>query len=248
MIKALVFDAYGTLFDVMSVARETEAAFPGRGEVVTQIWRLKQLEYSWLRSLMERYADFRAVTAEALVYALETLGLPREEDVAMRLLEAYDRLDPYPEAADALAALSGYRLAILSNGSPAMLDALVRNGGLAGRFEAVLSVDAKRVYKPAPAAYALVEERLGVRPDEVLFVSSNGFDVGGAKSFGFQVARIDRLGNRAFQTEIGASDPIGPATLYKALRARPERLGHLADVTISSLSELADITQNRRPA
>ncbi len=119
---------------------------------------------------------------------------------------------PYPEAKAALGRLANYRLAILSNGSPDMLDALVRNSGLDRYLEAVISVDAKKVYKPDPRAYELVQERLGVRPEEVVFVSSNGFDVAGAKSFGFKVARIERVTSADLQQELASGAPIGPAT------------------------------------
>src|SRR5690348_17137413 len=124
-IKAVVFDAYGTLYDVHSVAGLIDAAFPGHGEYITQVWRLKQLEYSWLRSLMGRYEDFLAVTRDSLVYTLGTLGLTADEALFRQIIEAYDTLSPYPEAAEALGRLKPkHRLAILSNGSPAMLDAL----------------------------------------------------------------------------------------------------------------------------
>src|ERR1700733_13149490 len=126
-IKAFVFDAYGTLYDVQSVGAATEAAFPGHGDYITQVWRLKQLEYTWLRSLMRRYEDFRTVTRDSLGYTLGTIGLTADAALLDRIVDAYNRLAPYPEAADALLSLGGFRLAILSNGSPDMLDALVRN-------------------------------------------------------------------------------------------------------------------------
>ena len=119
-----------------------------------------------------------------------------------RIIDAYDTLAPYPDAREALAALSGYRLAILSNGSPAMLEALVQNSGLGAYLEAVISVDAKQVFKPDPKAYELVQERLGVPPEEVMFVSSNGFDIAGARSFGFKVARIERVRPAALTAEL----------------------------------------------
>jgi 2-haloacid dehalogenase len=132
-IKAVVFDAYGTLYDIQSVASVTEAAFPGYGELITQIWRIKQLEYTWLRSLMHRYQDFSAVTRESLAYTLKALGLKYDADVFERIMAKYLQLDLYPDAAAALAAMRGKKLAILSNGSPAMLDALVRSSGLVAR-------------------------------------------------------------------------------------------------------------------
>ena len=192
-VTTIVFDAYGTLYDVHSVASATEAAFPAHGDTITQVWRLKQLEYAWLRSMMGRYADFRTVTLESLRYTLDTLGLPADAALLDRIVDAYNELTPYPDATEALSQLSQYRRAILSNGSPAMLRALVRNSGLDRHLDAVISVDAKRAYKPDPRAYEPVPERLGIPPDEVLFISSNGFDVAGAKSFGFKVARIERV-------------------------------------------------------
>jgi 2-haloacid dehalogenase len=237
-IKAIVFDAYGTLFDVHSVAGATETAFPGQGEAITQIWRLKQLEYSWLRAMMNRYADFGAVTRDSLRYTLETLGLTAEPAVFEALVAEYNRLSPYSETADALAALSGHRLAILSNGSPSMLDALVRHSGFGRHFEAVISVDAARTYKPDPRAYALVEQRLNVRPDEVLFVTANGFDTAGASSFGFRVARIERVSRSVLRQSLAGDAPIGPAAMFGALRMRTEVLGHAPAVVVGSLLDL----------
>lgn len=238
MIKAFVFDAYGTLYDVQSVADATEAAFPGHGAYITQVWRLKQLEYTWLHSMMADYRDFWAVTREALAYTLDTLGLAYGEAELNGLAEEYNRLTPYPDAADTLAALEGHRRVILSNGSPAMLDALVGGSALGGLMEPPLSVDAKRVYKPDPRAYALVEERLGVQPEEVMFVSANGFDVCGAKRFGFRVAHIARVPAAALRAELTGADVIGPATLFRALRNQPETHGPQPDHRVSALSEL----------
>jgi 2-haloacid dehalogenase len=238
MIKAIVFDAYGTLYDVQSVGEVIEAAFPERGEYITQVWRLKQLEYSWLRSMMGEFEDFWAVTREALHYTLGTLGLRPEEALFERVAEAYNRLLPYPDAEAALTALAGRRLAILSNGSNDMLSALVRNSGLDQHFHAVMSVDAKRVYKPDMRSYEIVEEKLGAKPDEVLFVSSNGFDVAGAKRFGFHVARIERVPAAALKDEIAGAATIGPLTMFKALRLQEEAMSQRPDFVISSLSLL----------
>jgi 2-haloacid dehalogenase len=237
-IKAIVFDAYGTLYDVQSVAHATEAAFPGQGETITQIWRMKQLEYTWLRSGMCAYVDFWTVTRDSLAYTLAVLGLPAEDGAIEALADAYNHLTLYPDSLGALDALAGGRLAILSNGSPAMLDALVANSAVGGHFEAVLSVDAAGVYKPDPRSYRLVEEHLGVAPAEVVFVSSNGFDVAGGKRFGFKVARIARVSPAALHAEIASVAPIPPRTLFKALRMQEERLGETPDWTIGSLGEL----------
>jgi 2-haloacid dehalogenase len=228
MIKAYVFDAYGTLYDVQSVARAIADIFPTHSDTITQIWRLKQLEYSWLRSLMGRYEDFQTVTRESLDYALATIGLSADEALVARILDAYDSLSPYPEAEQALTALSAYRRAILSNGSPAMLDALVRDSGLDRHLDALISVDARRVYKPDPRAYELVQERLGIPPEEVVFVSSNGFDIAGARAFGFNVARIERVTQAIMRAELTGEAPIGPATMFRARRMQNEALGFAA--------------------
>jgi len=224
MIKALVFDAYGTLYDTQSVSAKAEELCPGNGELIAQLWRLKQLEYSWLRALMQDYADFWELTQAALDFALKAAGVEPSEAIRAPLMDNYLHLEPHPEAREALAALAGRRLAILSNGSPDMLEALVRNSGLEHCFEAVISVDAARTYKPHPSCYALVGQALGVARDEVLFVSSNGFDVSGAKAFGFHVAWIRRGG-------------AGAATLYGMLRGRAEELGHPPDHVVSSLTD-----------
>ncbi len=241
MIKAIVFDAYGTLYDVQSVARATEAAFPGHGDTITQIWRLKQLEYSWLRSLMDRYADFLTVTRESLRYTLDTLGLTAEPAQFDALVDAYNTLSPYPEAMEALAALKGHRLAILSNGSPSMLDALVRNTGLDRLLEAVISVDAARAYKPDPRAYAVVQQRLGVAPEDVAFVTSNGFDTAGARSFGFKVVRVERITLAALRHTLTGGAPVGPAAMFQALRMRTEALEYKPNATADSLLALPDL-------
>ena len=140
MIKAVVFDAYGTLYDVQSVASATEEMFPGRGEYITQVWRLKQLEYTWLRALMGDYEDFWSVTRESLAYTLATLGQPFDEPAFERLAEGYNRLLPYSDADETLERLAGRRLAILSNGSPGMLTALVHHSRFGRHLEATISV------------------------------------------------------------------------------------------------------------
>lgn len=237
-IKALVFDAYGTLFDVQSVAGLTEAAFPGHGETITQLWRLKQLEYTWLRALMDRYEDFWTVTRDSLAFTLETLGLSASPEFVAEIAEAYDRLALYPEARRALEELASFRLAIFSNGSPAMLKRLVAHAGIDGLLETVISVDEIGVYKPDPRGYAHVEKRLGLSRDEILFVSSNGFDIAGAKAFGFQVARIARVPAQALRAELAGAAVIDPKLMFKALRMQPEQLGFHADATIAALTDL----------
>ncbi len=237
-VKAVVFDAYGTLYDIQSVAAVTEQAFPGYGEIVTQIWRIKQLEYTWLRSLMRRYQDFSVVTRESLAYTLKALGLAHDADVFERILEKYLQLDLYPDAAATLAALQGCRLAILSNGSPGMLEALVRNSGLDRVLDATISVDAQKIFKPSPDAYALIESTLGVAPADVLFVSSNPWDACGAKAFGLKVAWIERVTPEAMAQACISNDMLPPLTMFKAIRTQMDELGLEPDYRIRALAEL----------
>src|SRR5467141_69494 len=161
-LRAIVFDAYGTLFDVHSVIALCEQLWPGKGAALSQLWRAKQLEYTWQRSLMRRYEDFAMVTEASLRYACAALGLPVDEERSRSLMSAYLRLSTFPEARDVLAALkaSKLRLAILSNGSPAMLRPLVAAAGLGSQIKTILSVDARKIYKPAPAVYQLAVETL----------------------------------------------------------------------------------------
>jgi 2-haloacid dehalogenase len=237
-IKAVVFDAYGTLYDVQSVAAVTEEAFPGYGEIITQIWRIKQLEYTWLRSLMRRYQDFSVITRDSLAYALRVLGLEHERGVFEHIMDKYLHLDLYPDAAGALAAMGDRKLAILSNGSTGMLDALVANSGLGRVLDATISVDAKQTFKPAPEAYSLIEQRLGVAPEEVLFVSSNPWDVCGAKAFGLNVAWIERVTPEAMALACVKSDFVAPLTMFKAIRTQMDELGLEPDHRIHTLAEL----------
>src|ERR1700720_2961968 len=192
-IKAVVFDAYGTLYDIQSVAAVTEEAFPGHGEIITQIWRIKQLEYTWLRSLMLRYEDFWIITRDSLAYTLRVLGLKSDSGTFARIMDKYLHLDLYPDATAALAAMRDRKLAILSNGSTARLDALGHNSGLDRVLDATISIDSRKIFKPAPEAYTLIESVLGVPPAEVMFVSSNPWDACGAKAFGLNVVWMDRV-------------------------------------------------------
>jgi len=240
-IKAVVFDAYGTLYDIQSVAAVTEDAFPGYGDIITQIWRIKQLEYSWLRSLMRRYEDFSVITRESLAYTIRVLGLKHDAAAFERIMDKYLHLDLYPDALPALASLKDRKLAILSNGSSDMLNGLVRNSGLDRVLDATISVDQKRVFKPAPEAYTLIEARLGVRPDEVLFVSSNPWDACGAKAFGLNVAWIERVTPEAMALACINSVVVAPLTMFKALRTQLDELGVKPDYRIHALSELPDL-------
>ena len=191
-VRALVFDAYGTLFNVHSIGIACESLFPGKGTELSRIWRTKQLEYTWLRSLMGRYTEFEAITRDALGIACRTLGLELTQSDTTMLMEGYRQLDPFPEVKDALAALHGRKRAILSNGSPAMLSALVKHAGMSKFFDAVISVDELRMFKPHPSVYGLATRYLGVNAGEIGFVSSNFWDVSGASSFGFRTFWINR--------------------------------------------------------
>jgi 2-haloacid dehalogenase len=191
-LDALVFDAYGTLFDVHSVVRRCESCWPGKGQALSALWRAKQLEYSWQRTLMQRYRPFSEVTREALAYACEALGLQLSVAQMEALMGEYLMLSTYPDVNGALARLSGYKQAILTNGSPDMIEPLVQHSGL--RFDAVLSVDAVKLFKPAPQVYELASTQLTIPASRIGFVSSNCWDAMGAKSFGFTVYWINRAG------------------------------------------------------
>lgn len=195
MIKAVVFDAYGTLFDVNSVIQACETAYPGKGTLISQTWRQKQLEYTWLRTLMKRYENFEVVTKDALRFTLNQLKLPHTVNNIEELTNFYLKLECFPEVAEALKAFQPRQLVILSNGTTKMLQALVDNVGLKLHFFAILSVNVLRTYKPNPKVYDLALTRLGTAKEEILFVSSNGWDVAGAKSFGFTVGWVNRQGN-----------------------------------------------------
>jgi 2-haloacid dehalogenase len=236
-IRALVFDAYGTLYDVQSVRSLATELCGDKGELVTQLWRLKQLEYTWLRSLMHSYEDFWPVTRAALDYSLRAVGVPPAAEICDPLMQKYLNLDLYPEATAALDALGDYKLAILSNGSPMMLDKLVDASGVAGRFSDVISVDRAKSFKPDPACYALIETALDVDRHEVMFVSSNGFDVAGAKQYGLRVARIERVADVAPP----ADSNVGPNEFFWLMRGYEEHLGHAADWRVSRLTDLAGL-------
>ena len=237
-IKAVVFDAYGTLFDIQSVAAVTEAAFPGYGEIITQVWRIKQLEYTWLRSLMRRYEDFSVITRDSLAYTLRVLGLPYDSAAFERIMDKYLHLDLYSDAMVALAAMQGRKLAILSNGSTGMLNALVANSGLDRVLDATISIDSQEIFKPAPEAYGLIETRLGAPPAEVLFISSNPWDACGAKAFGLNVAWIERVTPEAMALACVKNDLITPLTMFKAIRTQMDELGLEPDYRIHALAQL----------
>ncbi|WP_099865152.1 haloacid dehalogenase type II [Pararhizobium haloflavum] len=190
---AYVFDAYGTLFDVHAAVRRHAGEIGPDGPALSELWRAKQLEYSWVRSLMGRYLDFWTLTEQALDYAMKRMP---SVDAALRepLLEAYWRLDCYPEVPGVLKALKarGARLAILSNGSPSMLASAVNNAALGDLLDDVFSVDDLRTFKTAPTVYELVTTAYRVYPDAVSFQSSNRWDVAGATAYGFRSVWINR--------------------------------------------------------
>jgi 2-haloacid dehalogenase len=214
-IRACVFDAYGTVFDYASAAARCRDELGDDFARLTQLWREKQLQYTWLRGLQGRHADFWEVTGDALDFALETLGIAKPA-LRERLMNLYLTLEPFPEVPDVLRRLraAGLRTAILSNGSPRMLAAAVEGAGLAGLFDAVLSVEEVGVYKPHPKVYQLAVDRLGIAPGEIAFQSSNAWDAYAASAFGMRVAWCNRYGQR------------------------PERLPGRPDREVKSLAEL----------
>ena len=214
-VRAAVFDAYGTLFDVASASERAREALGDRWQPLADLWRQKQLQYTWLRSLMGRHADFWRVTGDALDFAMESLGI-RDGGLRERLMALYERLGAYPEARPALEALrgAGLRTAILSNGSPRMLAEASAAAGITSLLDAVLSVESVGIYKPSPAVYRLALDELRLWPNEVLFVSANGWDACGAKAFGLRVAWCNRAGQP------------------------PERIPEQPDFVVRSLAEL----------
>ena len=214
-IEACVFDAYGTLFDVHSAVGQHRTRVGDRAGAVSALWRVKQLEYTWLRTILDRYVDFWRVTGDSLDYALEAHGI---EDAALRddLLHAYLSLECYPEVREVLRTLkeAGLETAILSNGSPMMLEAAVESAGIGDLLVSVLSVDEVGMYKPAPEVYQLVMEELGVGRGQVSFQSSNAWDAAAGATFGFRVAWCNRFGQArerlpdAPDVEIGTLDEL----------------------------------------
>jgi 2-haloacid dehalogenase len=216
--RAFLFDAYGTLFDVHTVV-EAGRAVTSDPQALSTLWRQKQLEYTWLRSLMDRYVDFWAVTEAALSFALRRLGLRPSPAQAAALMDAYLSLRTFPEVETALARLAPAPLGILSNGSPMMLEAAVRSAGLEGTFQHVISVDEARVYKPSPRVYELGVRAFRLSAQQILFVSSNAWDVAGAGAFGYRTCWCNRLGVAMDELE------VTPDLEVERLDQIPERLG-----------------------
>ena len=221
--KAVIFDAYGTLFDVHSVVAAAEQMFPGHGDALSQLWRQKQIEYTQLRTAADPagayYEPFWNITLDALRFSARKLGLALNAAGEKRLMDEYACLSAFPDAVPALKALKARRpkhngsdpigLAILSNGNPQMLDIAVKSAGMSGLFDHVLSVDAVRAFKPAPATYALGTAAFGAAAREIVFVSSNGWDASGANWFGYTVFWLNR--QRAPAEELGVT-PHGTGT------------------------------------
>lgn len=217
-IEACVFDAYGTLFDVNSAARGAQDLLGKKWQPLAELWRAKQLQYTWLRGLAGHHADFWQVTGDALDFALSTLHLEGAM-LRTRLMNLYLVLSAYPEAPDTLKRLkaAGMKLAVLSNGNPAMLASAVANAGIADLLDAVLSVEEVKVYKPHPSVYSLACDRFNLDAGSICFLSSNGWDAYSAKAFGFRVLWCNRLGQE------------------------PERIPETPDAQITTLAELPEI-------
>jgi 2-haloacid dehalogenase len=219
-IKACVFDAYGTLFDVHSAVGKHRHRLGDLADQVSVLWRTKQLEYTWLRSLMGQHADFWQVTRDALDFAFDMHDI-NDPDLHQALVEAYLELDCYPEVPQALSSLKsrGFRLAILSNGTPIMLEAAVKNTGIGHLIEKNFSVEAVGIFKPDPRVYRMAVDGLSLNPEQIVFQSSNAWDASGASAFGFKVAWVNRFG----QSE--------------------ERLPGRPDLEIQTLIELPDLLE-----
>ena len=219
-IGACVFDAYGTLFDVHSAVGRSGGALGDKAAPVSTLWRQKQLEYTWLRSLMGAYADFWQLTGEGLDYALAANGV-EDPDLRQRLMDLYLGLDAYPDVPGALGSLrdAGKKTAILSNGSPDMLRAAIDSAQLGSHLDAALSVHELRIFKPDPRVYQLAVDRLGVEAARICFVSTNGWDAAGAAYFGFQVAWLNRFGQQPERL------PGPPAAVIETLAELPDLLG-----------------------
>ena len=219
-IGACVFDAYGTLFDVAAAAVQCRDALGEKADELSVLWRTRQLEYTWLRSLMQEYVEFWQVTGDGLDYAMAALGI-EDDALRQRLMDIYMRLDAYPEVKDVLSALKagGIKTAVLSNGSPEMLSSAVDNAGIADLLDDVFSVDSIGVYKPHPSVYKMAVDGLGVDAARICFMSSNAWDTAGGANFGYRVVWVNRFGQP--QERI----PGEPEHEVKTLEALPPLLG-----------------------
>ena len=219
-IGACVFDAYGTLFDVAAAANRCRDALGDKADELSAIWRVRQLEYTWLRSLMQEYVEFWQVTGDGLDYALAALGI-EDDALRERLMDIYMVLDAYPEVKDVLTTIKagGIKTAILSNGSPKMLSAAVGNAAIKEVLDDTFSVEAVGVYKPHPSVYQMAVDGLDVEAGRICFMSSNAWDAAAAANFGFRVVWVNRFGQP--QERI----PGDPEHVIKTLQALPPLLG-----------------------
>ncbi len=219
-IDACVFDAYGTLFDVAAAAARCRDDLHGKADQLAEVWRLKQLQYTWLRSLMRRYVDFTQVTGDALDYALAAVGID-DPPLRERLMGLYMELDAYPEVPEMLRRLraGGLKTGILTNGSPKMIDAAVASAGIGELLDAVLTVDPLGIYKPDPSVYQLVPDHFGIPVERVAFMSSNAWDAAAAADFGMTVVWINRFGQPPERL------PGTPSLILDSLETLPEVLG-----------------------
>lgn len=219
-IGACVFDAYGTLFDVAAAADRCRDELGDKADELSAIWRVRQLEYTWLRSLMQEYVEFWKVTGDGLDYAMAVLGI-EDDALRERLMDIYMVLDAYPEVKDVLGAIKagGIKTAILSNGTPKMLSAAVGNAGIEDVLDDTFSVEAIGVYKPHPSVYQMAVDGLGVEAGKICFMSSNAWDAAAAANFGFRVVWVNRFEQP--QERI----PGDPEQVIKTLEALPLLLG-----------------------
>ena len=216
-LSVIAFDAYGTLFDVFSVTALCEELFPGLGSALAQLWRIKQLQYTQLRSVMGRHRDFWRVTEDALVYAAKNIRLDLTADKRRRLMDFYLTLAAFPDVRPGLESLrrSGVRLAILSNGEPKMLNTAAKGAGITDLFHIILSAEEVQVFKPSPRVYWLISERMKVERGSVGFVSSNSWDVVGAGSAGLQTFWVQRTADP--REELG----FAPTYIVRAITDLP---------------------------
>jgi 2-haloacid dehalogenase len=221
--KAILFDAYGTLFDVHSVIGNSGVGIPGDLETLSQLWRQKQLEYTWLRALMGRYVDFWHITTDALRSAVQQLSIGATDRQLESLMQAYLVPPAFPEVVSALEGVNGLPLAILSNGSPAMLDSAVRYNSIESYFAEIISVDRVKTYKPSARVYELGSKALNLPAAEILFVSSNLWDAAGAKAFGYPACWCNRSG------------------------AAMEDWGFAPDFTVFRLDQIGEMLKGRPP-
>jgi 2-haloacid dehalogenase len=222
-VKALAFDAYGTLFDVFSVTALCEQLFPGKGNQLAQIWRAKQLQYSLLRTTMGRHRDFWGLTEDGLVWAAKNLQLDLTADKKKQLMEAYLSLAAFPDVKPGLEALKkdGIKLAILSNGEPKMLEAAAKSAGIRALLDDIISVEEVKAFKASPRVYNLAPERLKVANRELGFISANNWDICGGASAGLRTFWIQRSAAEV-----------------------PEELGFKADTTVKALTDLAPLLRS----